>query len=169
MHREETDDDTNWIKLVPELCVTRGRCEKSGRPWAPGHTCPWPERREAGGCRGILFVQPFVFYKFIFYGSSVKEPRQDEEENGAQNGWVTLRSLALPKCRPEQPQTQRLILMNSHKAGFAVQGWEGMWVAWLEPLWLVWGCGQGPLPGGKLLCGAGPGVETCQGCPGLSG
>ena len=50
--------------------------------------------------------------------------------------------------------------MNGHKAGWLVRA-EGTCVqeAWLEPLWLLWGCHQRTLPGGKLLWGPDPGEE----------
>lgn len=41
---------------------------------------------EDWGCRGILFVESFMLYKLICYGTSVKEPWQDEQKNGAQKG-----------------------------------------------------------------------------------
>lgn len=54
------------------------------------------------GCQGILFVEPFMRYKLICYGNSVKEPWQDEEGTGAPNGRVTLRMP--PKPSPLQVQ-----------------------------------------------------------------
>lgn len=51
--------------------------------------------------------------------------------------------------------------MNGHEAGWLVRA-EGtcVQVAWLEPLWLLWGCHQCALPGGKLLWGPDPGEES---------
>ena len=51
--------------------------------------------------------------------------------------------------------------MNGHEAGWLVRA-KGtcVQVAWLEPLWLLWGCHQCALPGGKLLWGPDPGEES---------
>lgn len=51
--------------------------------------------------------------------------------------------------------------MNGHEARWLVRA-KGtcVQVAWLEPLWLLWGCHQCALPGGKLLWGPDPGEES---------
>ena len=114
------------------------------------------------GRRGILFVESFMLYKLICYGTSVKEPWQDEQKNGAQKGWARVSipyqlqpspSAGVNGLRPrtwfyEWPQAGSLIGAE----GTCVQ------VAWLEPVGLPpacpvwWEAALGPRPWGGGAC-----------------